>query len=55
MEMLALRHSGNKIYASFPSAQFIRYHTPYCVDINNKTGGILVYVKSSIPFTFHFL
>ena len=37
--------------ASFPSAQFTLegYHTPYRLDINNKSGGILVYVKSSIP------
>ena len=25
------------------------YHTPYRLDINNKSGGILVYVKSLIP------
>ena len=39
-----------KLDASFPSAQFTleRYHTPYRLDIN-KSGGILVYVKSSIP------
>ena len=39
-----------KLDASFPSAQFTleRYHTPYRPDIN-KSGGILVYVKSSIP------
>ena len=37
--------------ASFPSAQFTLegYHTPYGLDINNKSGGILVYVKCSIP------
>ena len=40
-----------KLDASFPSAQFTLegYHTPYRLDINNKSGGILVYVKSSIP------
>ena len=40
-----------KLDASFPSAQFTleRYHIPYRLDINNKSGGILVYVKSSIP------
>ena len=40
-----------KLDASFPSAQFPleRYHIPYRLDINNKSGGILVYVKSSIP------
>ena len=37
-----------KLYASFSSAQLIRYHTPYCFDINNKSGGIPVYIKSSI-------
>ena len=37
--------------ASFPSSQFILegYHTPYRLDINNKSVGILEYVKSSIP------
>ena len=40
-----------KLDASFPSAQFTLegYHTPYDIDINNKSGGILVYVKCSIP------
>ena len=40
-----------KLDASFPSAQFTLegYHTPYDLDINNKSGGILVYVKCSIP------
>ena len=40
-----------KLDASFPSAQFTLegYHTPYRLDVNNKSGGILVYVKSSIP------
>ena len=39
-----------KIYASFPSAQFVfeGYDSPYLLDISNKSGGILVYVKSSI-------
>ena len=39
-----------KLDASFSSAQFTLegYHTPYRLDINNKSGGILVYVKSSI-------
>ena len=34
-----------KLDASFPSAQFTLegYHTPYRLDINNKSGGILVY------------
>ena len=39
-----------RLDASFPSAQFTLegYYTPYHLDINNKSGGILVYVKSSI-------
>ena len=43
-----------KLDASFPSAQFTLegYHTPYRLDINNKSSGILVYVKSSIPSRF---
>ena len=42
-----------KLDASFPSAQFTLegYHTPCRLDKNNKTGGILVYVKSSIPLS----
>ena len=40
-----------KLDASFPSAQFTLegYHTPYRLDVNSKSGGILIYVKSSIP------
>ena len=39
-----------KLDASFPSAQFvIGYYIPYRFDINNKSGRILVYVKSSVP------
>ena len=39
-----------KLDASFPSAQFTLegYHISYRLIINNKSGGILVYVKSSI-------
>ena len=39
-----------KLDASFPPAQFTleEYHTPYRLDIN-KSGGILVYAKSSVP------
>ena len=36
-----------KTDASFPS--FPSYHSPYRLDKNRKSGGILVYVKSSIP------
>ena len=40
-----------KLDASFPSAQFTleRYHILYRLNINNKSDGILVYVKSSVP------
>ena len=40
-----------KLDGSFPCAQFILdgYHTPYRLDVNSKNGGLLVYVKSSIP------
>ena len=40
-----------KMEASFPSAQFVfeGYHWPYRLDITIKSGGILVYVKFSIP------
>ena len=43
-----------KLDASFPSAWFTLegYHIPNCRDINNKSGGILVYAKSSIPSRF---
>ena len=36
---------------SFPTAQFllVGYHSPYLFDKCPKSGGILVYVKSSIP------
>ena len=39
-----------KLDASFPSTQFTLegHHTPYRLDIN-KSGGILAYVKYSIP------
>ena len=40
-----------KIDASFPSAQFVfeGYHSLYRLDVSNRSGGILVYIKSSIP------
>ena len=40
-----------KIDASFPSVQFIfeGYHWLYRLDISSKSGGILVYVKFSVP------
>ena len=41
-----------KIDASLPSAQFVLdgYHLPYSMDVTERKGGILVYVKPSIPF-----
>ena len=40
-----------KIDASFTTAQFLldNYHQRFRLDINSKSGGILVYVKSSVP------
>ena len=40
-----------KLSASLPFAQFTLegYHSPYRLGVNNKSGGILAYVKSSIP------
>ena len=41
-----------KIDASLPSAQFVLdgYHLPYSMDVTERKGGILVYVKPSISF-----
>ena len=40
-----------KIVASSPSAQFVfeGYYSPYRLYVGNRIGGILVYVKSTIP------
>ena len=40
-----------KIDASFLSAQYFLegYHSPYRLDISRKSGGLLVYVKATIP------
>ena len=40
-----------KIDVSFPAAQFRAegYHKPYPLDVSEKSGGILVYIDSSIP------
>ena len=40
-----------KLDGSFPTAQFeIKgYYSPFRFDIANKNGGLLVYIKSSIP------
>ena len=50
MEMLILSIAETKIDASFPSAQFVLdgYHLPYRMDVTERKGGILVYVKSLI-------
>ena len=47
----ALVVAKTKIDASFPSAQFFLkgYHSPYRLDISRKSGGLLVYVKATIP------
>ena len=36
---------------TFPTAQFILpgYHKPYQLDISDKEGGLLVYIKSHLP------
>ena len=41
-----------KLDGSFPTAQFeIKgYYSPFRLDITNKSGGLLVYMKSSIPY-----
>ena len=40
-----------KLDGSFPSAQFFweGYKAPYRLDVNSRSGGLLLYVKSSIP------
>ena len=40
-----------KIDSLFPTAEFrlANCHTPYRLDISDKSGGILVYIKSNIP------
>ena len=40
-----------KIDASFPSIQFVfeGYHSPYRLEVSNRSAGIIAYVKSSIP------
>ena len=49
VDILAI--AKTKIDESFPTAQFllVGYHSPYRLDKSPKSGGILVYVKSSIP------
>ena len=40
-----------KIDESFPTAQFVLpgYHKPYRLDISDRQGGLLVYIKSHLP------
>ena len=40
-----------KINVSFPTVQFLAegYHKPYGLNVPQKSGGILVYINSSIP------
>ena len=40
-----------KIDASFTTAQFFlnNHHQPFRLDRNSKSGGIFVYIKSSVP------
>ena len=40
-----------KLDSSFPTAQFLTpsFHHLFRLDINRRSGGLLVYVKSSIP------
>ena len=49
VDILAIAET--KICDSFPTAQFllVGYHSPYRLDKSSKSGGIFVYVKSSIP------
>ena len=40
-----------KLRESFPNNQFVLvdYHLPYRLDITDKKGGLMVFVKSHIP------
>ena len=40
-----------KIDESFPTAQFLLpgYHKPYRLDISDKQGGLLIYIKAHLP------
>ena len=43
--------TDSKLGESFPSNQFILedYHTPYRLDVTDKNGGLIVFIKSHIP------
>ena len=45
-----------KLDASFPSDQSTLegYHTLYTLDINNKIGGLIEYIKFSLPSRYLF-
>ena len=40
-----------KLDYSFANAQFLilNFHQPFCLDISRNSGGLLVFVRSSIP------
>ena len=40
-----------KIDECFPTAQFLLsgYHKPYRLDISDKQGGLLIYIKAHMP------
>ena len=40
-----------KIDESFPTAQFLLpgYHKPHRLDISDKQGGLLIYIKAHLP------
>ena len=43
--------AATKIDESFPTAQFLwsGYHKPYRLDISDKQGGLLIYIKAHLP------
>ena len=43
--------AATKLDPSFPNSQFLipGFHKPMRLDITNKRGGMLVYIKSSLP------
>ena len=53
MEIFILYIAKTKLDKSFPNNQFILvgYHLPYRLDITNKKGGFMVFVKSHIPLS----
>ena len=49
MDVLAIAET--KVDSSFPTSQFLidKYKTPFRLDITDRSGGLLVYVKAGIP------